>query len=450
MSDDRLAASVGGSGNQFASLAEHEHWLESEAALPSGFRCGTYTFDFVAAETNQSAHMTLSLLTVDQPMDSWASVFTRNAFPGAPIIIGRQRLSSGSPIAAWVINNKISNVCAPDGVATAEAVCAAVAAGLDVDAAMVVPSSTGIIGWQLPRDDLIQAVPHAIAALQGESALGLAEGIMTTDLYPKVRRIAVPGGGSIVGVAKGAGMVEPNLATMLVYFMTDVQISQADLQQALNHAVATSFNAISIDTDQSTSDTVAIISSGQVQGINSDTFTEALTEVCEALAADVVRNGEGVHHVIRVTVSSAPSTAIAKGIAKAVINSPLLQCAIAGNDPNVGRLVMAVGKHMGDHHPLLSTDKVEMTIAGETVFAGGVFHLDPAREARLSAALKHAEMYASLGPNDQGVYVPPINYPPHEREFGIEVRLGLGDASFTAIGGDRTHEYISENADYRS
>ena len=181
--------------NEFATTDEHRQWLATQGVLPKGFRCGTHTFDFVAAETGQDAQMTVSIIALDQPSKAWAGLFTRNAFPGAPITIGRQRLTAGAPIKAWVINNKISNVCAPDGVQTAEAVCAAVADQLDCHASEVLPSSTGISGWQLPKNELVAAVPAAVAALQANSAVGLAEGIMTTDLYPKVRRIKLANGG---------------------------------------------------------------------------------------------------------------------------------------------------------------------------------------------------------------------------------------------------------------
>ena len=435
---------------EFANHQQHADWLASQGALPAGFRVGLETFSFTAVENNSSGEMTMSLVALDRPSDAWAAMFTRNAFPGAPIILGRQRLAAGGSLGALVINNKISNVCAPEGVATASAVCAAVAQQLDLDEQQVLPSSTGIIGWQLPKNELLAAAPHAVQNLQADSIVPLATGIMTTDLYPKVRRHDFAGGGSIVAVAKGAGMVEPNLATMLVYILTDVTIARDDLQVALQQAVAGSFNAISIDTDQSTSDTVVAVSSCQAAPVDDDAFTAALSSVCQNLAYDLVRNGEGVHHVIEATVGGAPSTAIAKGVAKAVINSPLLQCAIAGNDPNVGRLVMAVGKHLGDHHSLLSTESVTMRIAGETVFAAGVFTLNPELEDRLNAALKDAELYSSAAPDSDGVFTPPVTFPPHERVVPITIDLGLGEASFTAIGGDRTHEYISENADYRS
>ncbi|HSP81543.1 MAG TPA: bifunctional ornithine acetyltransferase/N-acetylglutamate synthase, partial [Myxococcaceae bacterium] len=173
------------------------------------------------------SRMNLTVLVLDEPTPSFAAVFTRNAFPGAPVLIGRQRLEAPT-LGAVVGNNKVSNVCAPGGVEASERLCAAVAGSLGLEPGQVLPSSTGVIGWRLPADALVAAVPAAIGALQADSALPAAEAIMTTDLYPKVRRAEL-GGGSIVGIAKGAGMIEPNLATMLVFLMTDLDVPREAL-----------------------------------------------------------------------------------------------------------------------------------------------------------------------------------------------------------------------------
>ena len=436
--------------NEFTDATQHRSWLHDQAALPAGFQVGTATFDFTPVELDTHASMTLSLVVADQPCTAFAAVFTQNAFPGAPVRIGRERLDQSPALQALVINNKISNVCAPNGVQSAESVCAAVADAIGCDQTAVLPSSTGIIGWQIPAAAMIQAIPQAQAALQSHSIVPLAEGIMTTDLFPKVRRVDLPGGGSIVGVAKGAGMIEPNMATMLAYVLTDVAIERDDLQQALVVATATSFNAISIDTDQSTSDTVVALSSQQVNGVSVADFTTALTHVCEALAEDLVRNGEGVQHVMKVTVAGAPSEAIAKGVGKAIVNSPLVQCAVCGNDPNVGRLIMAIGKYLGNEHPAVSTDAVTITIGDTVVYRDGAFHLDQATEETLSQLLESAQLYKSAPPDENGVFRPPVTWPPHERVVPITVDLGVGQQAFTVTGNDRTHEYISENADYRS
>jgi glutamate N-acetyltransferase/amino-acid N-acetyltransferase len=394
--------------------------------------------------------MTLTLIALEEPSSSFAAVFTRNAFPGAPVVIGRSRLGQDT-LGAILVNNKISNVCAPEGVAASEAVASAVGAALGIRASQVLPCSTGVIGWRLPTEPMVQAVPAAVQALQGDSILPAAEGIVTTDLYPKIRRASV-GEGSIVGIAKGAGMIEPNLATMLVYLLTDCDVPREELRAALREAVDSSFNAMSIDSDTSTSDTVALVSSRRVP-CDLTAFRAALTQVCSQLTRDIVRNGEGVHHVVRVKVLGAPNAELARGIGKSVVNSPLLQCAIAGNDPNVGRLIMAIGKYVGalpSSAPAVSLSRCTVTMAGETIFADGVFRLNPETEQRLVAHLKSAELYASVPPADGLTFVPALRYPPHERNVEIEISLGDGAAECTVYGSDRTHEYISENADYRS
>ncbi len=398
-------------------------------------------------EAPKPAKMTLTLIALDQPTPAFAAMFTRNALPGAPIIVGRQRLHEPT-LGAVIVNNKVSNVCAPDGVAASEKICARLANLLNLTPGQILPSSTGVIGWGLPVDAIIDALPLTSATLTNESILPAAEGIVTTDLYPKIRRANV-GAGSIVGIAKGAGMIEPNMATMLVYVLTDLHVPRAELRAALQRAVETSFNTISVDSDTSTSDTVALISSGRVPCPDLVAFEAALTQVCRDLAEDVVRNGEGVRHVIRVAVSAAATTELARAIGKAIVNAPLFKCAVAGNDPNVGRLVQAIGKYIGAHAPETDLARLRLRLGGIEIFSGGVFQLNPEKETALVAHLRSAELYASAPPKD-GVFSAAIDYPPHERCVEIEVEIGNGAASAIVIGGDLTHEYVSENADYRS
>ena len=431
----------------FNDRASHRAWLAGQAQLPAGFRVGTARFEFMPREAPKPAKMTLTLIALDRPTPDFAALFTRNALPGAPIIIGRQRLEEAS-LGAVIVNNKVSNVCAPGGVAASEKICAELAKLLTLSPGQILPSSTGVIGWGLPVDAIVNALPQTTAALTADSILPAAEGIVTTDLYPKIRRAEV-GAGSIVGIAKGAGMIEPNLATMLVYILTDLAVPRAALRAVLERAVATSFNTISVDSDTSTSDTVALLSSGRIPCPDPAAFENALTQVCRDLAEDVVRNGEGVRHVIRVAVSAAATTSLARAIGKAIVNAPLFKCAVAGNDPNVGRLVQAIGKYVGAEAPDTDLSRLKLRLGGIEIFSGGVFQLNPEKEAALVAHLRHAELYTSAPPKD-GVFTAPIDFPPHERCVEIDVEIGNGDASATVIGGDLTHEYVSENADYRS
>ncbi len=432
----------------FASLDAHRAWLASQAALPAGFRIGNTRFEFIPFEVHKPAKMTITLIALDKPTTSFAAMFTKNAFPGAPVIIGRKRLIEPT-IGAVIVNNKISNVCAPGGVETSERLCTAVAKELGLTANQVLPSSTGVIGWKLPVDQMLPAIPLAKAALQSQSIMPGAEGIVTTDLYPKIRRVSV-GAGSIVGIAKGAGMIEPNLATMLVYLLTDLDVPRDALRAALAAAIPGSFNSMSIDSDTSTSDTVALLSSQRVACPDLAAFQRGLDQVCRDLAEDIARNGEGVHHVMRVQVSGAPSVEFARSVGKSVVNSPLFQCAVCGNDPNVGRLVCAIGKHVGAIAPGTDLSRAKLTLGGQVIYQDGAFLLSPAIEEKLIAHLKSAELYASTPPPDGLTFVPPITYPPHERCVEIGIDLSLGSAAATVIGTDRSHEYISENADYRS
>jgi glutamate N-acetyltransferase/amino-acid N-acetyltransferase len=432
----------------FSSRAAHRAWLETQCRLPLGFRVGTSRLEFTPVEAPRPARMALTIIAVDAPTSSFAAKFTRNAFPGAPVIVGRDRLS-GPRLAAWVVNNKVSNVCAPGGVEAAQEVAAAAARLLGVEGREVFPSSTGVIGWRLPVKSMIEALPGAVAALQAESVLPAAEAILTTDLYPKVRRAAV-GEGAIVGIAKGAGMIEPDLATMLVYLLTDLSVPREELRAALDEAVEGSFQCITVDSDTSTSDTVALVSSMRRPRPDPRAFREALSRVARDLAEDVVRNGEGVHHVLHVVVRGAPDPKAAREIGKSVVNSPLVQCAVNGNDPNVGRLLAAIGKQAGRSGLALDPAAVRLRLGGETIFEKGAMRLDPETERRLHLHMKEAELYASVPPPDGLTFRPPVDYPPHERSVEIEIDLGLGSAAAEVLGADRSHEYVTENADYRS
>jgi glutamate N-acetyltransferase/amino-acid N-acetyltransferase len=432
----------------FTDRAAHRAWLAAQADLPSGFRVGTASFEFVPVEVPKPARMTLTILALDRPTPSFAAKFTRNAFPGAPVILGRRRLEAPA-LGAIVVNNKVANVCAPGGVEAAERVCAEAARALGLAPEEILPSSTGVIGWRLPVDAMAEAIPRAVAAFQPRSILPAAEGIMTTDLYPKVRRAQV-GDGTIVGIAKGAGMIEPNLATMLVYLLTDLDVPRDALRRALDEAVQRSFNSITVDSDTSTSDTVVLLSSRRRAAPPAGEFADALGRVCAELAEDVVRNGEGVHHVVRVTVMRGRTFDEARAVAKAVANSPLVKAAVNGNDPNVGRLLCAVGKHAGALGLPLDPAKVRMKMGGEVVLEAGAMRLDPEKERRLVQHLKTAELYASAPAPDGITFRPPVDFPPHARRVEIEIDLGMGPSSSAVLGADLTHEYVTENADYRS
>jgi glutamate N-acetyltransferase/amino-acid N-acetyltransferase len=423
----------------YQSVDEYLADLEKRAVLPQGFRTATVdlTFRPVERPVPQPLPMRLNLLVLDEPTAAFAGAFTRNAFPGAPVILGRELLDE--PLSRGVlINNKVANVGGPTAVEDARALQGAASALVGCSAGQMFVASTGIIGWSLPVTDMKKALPTLPAALQGASALPLARGIMTTDSYPKVRSRTLVGG-RITAVAKGAGMIEPNLATMLVYVMTDIEVSRNSLREMLPRVLAQSFNAISVDGDQSTSDMVLVFSSQHVPCPDLAAFEKALTDVCRDLAQDIVRNGEGTAHVIEVRVSGAPDEASARLAAKAVANSPLVKTAVYGNDPNVGRVLSSVGDAFGNAGLTLNPKSLRLKIAGVPVFEAGAFRLTPEVEKQLSDAY-----VAAAQPEKKD------GFPRHEENVVLSLELGQGRAEAVVWGSDLSYEYVRENADYRS
>lgn len=434
----------------FKSKEEYEKYLLEASGLPKGFATGSAVGAFVPEEAPSMGSLPIKgtiIHLTGGPTDNWAAVFTKNKFPGSPILVGRARLASKFPIQTIAINNKISNVCAGgDGVASAEAVCESVAKILNLEGGVesVLPSSTGVIGWRLPAKELAKDVfPDAAKNLQTESAFNAARDIMTTDRYPKLRSKTLSNGARIVGIAKGAGMIEPNMATMLSYIMTDATIPKHDLQNMLVDAVDRSFNSISVDGDESTSDTAVIISSNEV-AMESDAiiadFKCALSEICRGLASDLVRNGEGTGHVMRVDIINFPGSDLeARKLGRHVVNSPLFKCAVSGNDPNTGRLAGAVGSFMGKFKNNEDVGKMVMTLGGRTIFCEGRFVLEgDSIELELSNHMKDAEQ------DEVGTF------PGHQKYVEIGIDFVVGGGSAVVIGSDLTREYISVNADYRS
>ena len=344
-----------------------------------------------------------------------------------------------------VINNKVSNVCSGgDGEADSELVCDAVSKALGLSSGSVVlPSSTGVIGWRLPAKELAEeVVPEAVNNLQAGSCLNAAKAIMTTDRYPKLRSKTLSNGARIVGIAKGAGMIEPNMATMLSYIMTDATVPKSELQRMLKSSVDESYNSMSVDGDESTSDTVAIIASNQVEAeADLKEFEEALNAVTKGLAEDIVRNGEGTSHVMRVKIENFPGTdKQARFLGRHIVNSPLFKCAVAGNDPNTGRLAGAIGSWMGKFMPDGDMSDVDLTLGGRVICTKGKFVLEgDAVEKEISGHMKSAE------------YGESTDYPPHQKCVEIGVNFGkAGSTCVTVLGSDLTAEYVSINADYRS
>lgn len=423
----------------FSSEAEYLKELDRRAVLPEGFRVSTGRLTFTPRErpAQEPYRMNLSLLLADDPTEVFASVLTRNAFPGAPILLARTRMRERA-VRGVLVNNKIANVCTATGVEDAERLLEELSGLLDVPARQLFSVSTGIIGWALPVPDMVRALPATVAGLHTGSAVDFARGIMTTDGFPKVRS-AVVGNGSIVAFAKGAGMIEPNMATMLVFIATDVTLSRDEAQAALSEVASQTFNRISVDSDQSTSDLALLLASGRRGTVSRAQFVDALRDVCSRLAEDIVRNGEGTGHVIRVSVAGMRDEETAAAAGKAVVNSPLVKTAIYGNDPNVGRIVSALGDFAGNAGVEVDRARMSIRLGSWEVFSKGVFHLDRGKEVALSSYLQEAAM----NPRIKG-------YPQHDARVDIHVDFGPGSGAAAVFGSDLSHEYIQENADYRT
>jgi len=422
----------------YGSAEEYSNALELRAALPEGFRAGRASLTFVPREKPGRQSMNLSLILLDEATPSFAGVTTRNRFCGAPVRICRERLAAES-VRGILVNNRVANVGAPDGEEAALEMLERLGSLLGVPAGEFLPASTGVVGWGLPRAEVEAALPGLVETLQHGSLLPVAEAIMTTDSYPKLHREEV-GDGHVLGVAKGAGMIEPNMATLLVFLLTDLRVSREQLRADLTYCVERSFNRMSVDGDQSTSDMALALSSGRKAGVGAEEFRDALLAVCRRLAEDVVRNGEGVGHVIRVRVrGAAPELALSAG--KAVVNSPLVKTAVFGNDPNVGRIVAALGDFLGNaglRDPDPSRFRISM--GGVAIFDRGRFTLDPDRERKLAEYLRSCAL-------DPGR----VAFPAHDRSVEVDVDLGsAGGEPVEVIGADLSYEYVRENADYRS
>ncbi|MBN2617576.1 MAG: bifunctional ornithine acetyltransferase/N-acetylglutamate synthase [Spirochaetales bacterium] len=418
---------------------EYEQDVELRSMLPKGFKVGVVPLEFFPIEKNlvKPLPMKLSLIVLDEETDSFGAVFTKNKFPGHPVTHGRERLNNRT-IKGVIINNKISNVRCNGGLEDISLITNELGRAFSCNESLFFSSSTGIIGWKLPVNDILLKIPALADSISNESIFPLAKGIMTTDNFPKVRSAELKGG-RIVAVAKGAGMIEPNMATMLLFILTDINIERNSIREILKQVMDRTFNRISIDSDQSTSDTGIIFSSKLVNGVSLIEFENSLLSICRDLATDVVRNGEGTSHVIEVRVCGAKSEKDALDIGKAIINAPLFKAAIYGNDPNLGRILQSIGDVSGNFDIDINPDILTLTMGGYTLYDNGSFILNEELENRLNSYLKECSLREeSLG------------FPEHRKNVEIVVDLKLGDKEATVYGSDLSYEYVRENADYRS
>lgn len=349
-----------------------------------------------------------------------AAIFTRNHFPGAPVVLGRETIAGGT-LRAILANSKCSNVATgAEGVENARRMAAACARELGTGADRVLVSSTGVIGVPLPIEKIERGVVGMAGDLQSDPIVG-AEGIMTTDTHPKALSATVPGSdATITWVAKGSGMIEPNMATMLAYIFTDARIPAADLDRMLREAARVSFNMLSVDTDTSTSDTCVLMANGLAGEVSHEAFFAVLRDGCVRMTETLARDGEGAEHLLRVHVRGALNDDEARTIAKAINNSPLIKTMVHGADPNVGRILMAVGKCFDC---TIRPERTDAWINAHQVVAGG-------RRLTFDDAGVRAALAVEV--------------------VDIEVSLGVGPASATAYGCDLTKGYVDENAAYYS
>ncbi|MDP5086761.1 MAG: bifunctional glutamate N-acetyltransferase/amino-acid acetyltransferase ArgJ [Yoonia sp.] len=367
------------------------------------------------------------LLALLAPGTSVAGVFTRSATRSAPVLDCQAKLGSDpGGAAAILVNSGNSNAFTGGrGVTSVAAICQAVCDETGVAVDRVFTASTGVIGEPLPHDRIVAKIAELHANQAADAIEKAARAIMTTDTFAKGAAATVDVAGKpvkIAGIAKGSGMIAPDMATMLVYIFTDAKIGQSDLQKIVSALNAKTFNCITVDSDTSTSDSLLMAATGAsgVDVTGHDGFVEALHGVMQDLAHQVVRDGEGATKFVTVKVEGARSDDDAHKVALSIANSPLVKTAIAGEDANWGRVVMAVGKSGA------AADRDRLSIRfGDITVAENGWRAPNYSEEATSAYMKNAEL-----------------------EIGVD--LGIGDGTSTVWTCDLTHGYISINADYRS
>jgi glutamate N-acetyltransferase/amino-acid N-acetyltransferase len=401
--------------------------------LPRGF-----SFSALGANIKASGRPDLALVDAGANATA-AALFTRNRVVAAPLVVGRASLLvTGGKVRAVLVNSGNAN-CATgrDGLRACERTCREAGKLLGVSAAEIFPSSTGIIGVKFPAEKVTSKLSELVAGLAPKqtAAMAFAKAIMTTDTRAKIasaRFVAVPKHAgtkntgakevTVLGIAKGSGMIHPNLATMLVYLFTDVAASPRDLQRLLREASDPSLNSMSVDGDTSTNDTVLLLANGQSGCRVGDSsvrekFAERLRAVCQSLAEQIITDGEGVQHVIRLFVEQARSREEALQVARTIAHSALVKTAWAGADPNWGRILAAVGRSGVAVDPGL----VRIFIGDQMVCRDGVARSFD--EGRAHRALS-------------------------ESVCDIRVQLGRGKFALRFLTTDLTAEYVRINADY--
>ena len=377
--------------------------------LPAGFRAHTANVG-IKDETADFA-----VIAADRSCSA-SAVFTKSRFAGPSVTLSRQHAADGTLQAVVVVSKNANVATGPGGAADARELAEGVAKAVGCTPDDVLVTSTGVIGRRYPmdrvRDHLAGMTPP-----DGSAIDPVARAMMTTDTHPKTAS-ATAGAATVVGVAKGVGMIEPDMATMLAFLFTDAEIDQPELDALFRSAVDRTFNCLSVDTDTSTSDTAAILASGAAGPVDRDALAAAVDAVCLDLTRQLASDGEGAETLIVVTVDEARDDHQAKRVAKAIVNSPLVKTAVHGADPNWGRIAMAVGK---------CSDDTDIDQAAVTIRIGPQeLYPSPAGEDELAALTEYLR----------------------GDEVRIHVSLGIAGGSSTVYGCDLTDGYVRINADY--
>ncbi|UJR80193.1 bifunctional glutamate N-acetyltransferase/amino-acid acetyltransferase ArgJ [Sandaracinus amylolyticus] len=369
----------------------------------------------------------LALIVADEPV-SVAGVFTKNRVQAAPVRVAKERAKAGKARAV-LVNSGNANACTGKaGLDATKRTTEAVAERLGVSAKAVLPASTGVIGAVLPAETIVRASDRLIEALSIDGGADFARAIMTTDQWPKVACAQVRLGretATVLGIAKGAGMIHPDMATTLGFVISDAGASPALLKKLLKAAIDPTFNAVSVDGDTSTNDTVLLMASGKAGSVRpgskeAATLQAALTEVLGALAKSIVRDGEGARHVARIEVEGLANDRAARTVARTIATSPLVKTALHGRDANWGRILAAAGRAGVAFDP----DRAEIRIGDETIVRGGM-PVGKDAEARAATILQGAE-------------------------YTIRVTLGKGRGRAHYLTCDLGPDYVAVNANYRS
>ena len=381
-------------------------------ALPSGFR------SFVTNVGVKDSTKDFTVVMADGPCAA-AGVFTQSRFAGPSVVISRRNVADLSARAIVVISKNANVATGDEGTSHAEEVTASVAAKLGIDAGEVLLASTGVIGRLYPIDNIRAGIESLPVPLPDNDADDVARGIMTTDTVHKISSVTIDGSTArIVGVAKGVGMIEPNMATLIAMVFTDADIAPQSLDTIFRSVINQTLNCVSVDTDTSTSDTAIILASGTAGSVDESAFTTALQHVLLDLTKAIARDGEGAETLIEVLVDKARDPEQAKTIAKSIVNSPLVKTAVHGADPNWGRVAMAVGKC--SQYTDVQQDNVIIRFGAQEVYPTRV---TDAGLAKLSEYMRGEEVT-------------------------IHVSLNTGAASATVWGCDLTDGYVRINADY--